>query len=63
MKTTTTVRICLRMAMIILTAAITIAAALPQVPFKGTLQGHATDIGGPATSGTGIGTEMGQFSF
>jgi hypothetical protein len=45
------------------------AAAQPQVPFKGTIQGHDVDTGfSPttvtvATSGTGIGTLVGQFSF
>lgn len=45
-------------------------AAQTQVPFNGTLQGNDTDQGAPspttlwvATSGTGISTLLGQFSF
>jgi hypothetical protein len=66
----------LAMAAMVLTATVTLTAAaqntLPcqnQVPFKGAMQGNDTDIGGPDTafvvdtSGTGIGTLLGQFSF
>ena len=56
------------MAALILTAALAIpVAAQKQVPFKGTMQGNDTDIGGPRTafvvdtSGTGIATHLGQF--
>ena len=61
------------MATIILTAALAIpAAAGDLVPFKGTMQGHDTDT--PCsppqsqcvvvtTTGTGIGTHLGDFSF
>jgi hypothetical protein len=58
------------MAAIILTVALAVpAAAQKQVPFKGTLQGQETDTGFTpttvtvATTGTGIGTHVGQFSF
>ncbi len=61
--------ICLPMAATILTAALAVpAAAQKPVPFEGALQGQDTDIGGPDTafvvdtSGTGIGTPVGQFS-
>jgi hypothetical protein len=53
---------------------VTVAAAAPagaqkQVPFKGTFQGQDTDTGSTpstvtvATTGTGIATHLGQFSF
>lgn len=58
------------MAAMILTAVLAVpAAAQHQVPFKGAMQGHETDIGftNPLatvlTMGTGIGTHVGQFSF
>jgi hypothetical protein len=71
MKTLTRFNICLPMAAIILTAVLAIpAAAQSQVPFKGTMQGHDSDSPGPSpntvvvtTSGTGIGTHLGEFSF
>jgi hypothetical protein len=65
MKTT----IYLPMAAMLLTAALAVpAAAQKQVPFKDTLQAHDTDVLFPTTvlvttSGTGIGTLVGQFSF
>ena len=57
--------------MIILAAALAVpAAAQQQLPFKGALQGKDADVptGDPSTlivrtSGTGIGTHIGQFSF
>jgi hypothetical protein len=73
MKTITRRNICLPMAAMILTVALAVpAGAQVLVPFKGTIQqGQDVDIaGGPppitvvvAASGTGNGTEMGQFSF
>jgi hypothetical protein len=58
------------MAAMILTAALAVpAAAQKQVTFKGALQGHDTDSNPTATtivvttSGTGIGTLLGEFSF
>ncbi len=70
MKTITRSNIYLPMAAMILTAGLAVpAAAQKQVPFKGALQGHDTDtVLSPttvlvATSGTGIGTLVGQFSF
>jgi hypothetical protein len=64
MKTMTRFWIYLPVAAIILTAAFAIpAAAQQQVPFKGTFLGK--DTVNPATidtSGTGIGTHMGEFS-
>ena len=64
MKTITRSGIYLPMAALILTAALaTPAAAQQQVPFKGTFQGkdavHPPTI---TTSGTGVGTHMGEFS-
>jgi len=64
MRTITRWKIYMPMAAMILTAALTIpAAAQQQVPFKGTFQGkdavHPPTI---TTSGTGIGTHMGEFS-
>jgi hypothetical protein len=60
----------LPMAAMILTAALAApAAAQKQVPFKGSLQGHDTDLSSTNTTvtvltvGTGIGTHLGQFSF
>jgi hypothetical protein len=70
MKNITRSNIYLPMAAMILTAALAVpAAAQQQVPFKGTLQGHDTDsnFSPPyvtvTTSGMGIGTHVGQFSF
>ena len=69
-KTITRSNIYLPMAAMILTAALAVpAAAQNQVPFKGAMQGHDTDIGSTNTTvtvltvGTGIGTLVGQFSF
>jgi len=73
MKTLTITNICLPIAAMILTVALAIpAAAGDLVPFKGTMQGHDTDT--PCsppqsqcvvvtTTGTGIGTHLGDFSF
>lgn len=70
MKTITRSMIYLPMAAMILTAALAVpAAAQKQVPFKGAMQGHDTDIGSTDTTvtvltvGTGIGTLVGNFSF
>ena len=70
MKTITRSNIYLPMAAMILTAALAVpAAAQKPVPFEGALKGQDSDIGGPDTafvvdtSGTGIGTPVGQFSF
>jgi hypothetical protein len=70
MKTITRSNIYLPMAAMILTAALAVpAAAQKQVPFKGAMQGHDTDIGSTNTTvtvltvGTGIGTLVGNFSF
>jgi hypothetical protein len=71
MKTITRSNIYLPMAAMILTAALAVpAAAQQQVPFKGTLQGLDTVSAGPSpttaslrTTGTGIGTLLGQFKF
>ena len=71
MKTTTRSNTYLPMAALILTAAFAIpAAAQQQVPFKGAMQGNDVDTPGPSpgtvvvtTSGTGIATHLGQFSF
>ena len=70
MKTITRSNIYLPMAAMILTAALAVpAAAGDQIPFKGSMQGHDTDIGSTNTTvtvltvGTGIGTHLGQFSF
>jgi hypothetical protein len=59
-----------RTAAIELTAVLAVpAAAQNQVPFKGTMQGHDTDIGFTDTTvtvltvGTGNGTHLGQFLF
>lgn len=69
MKTMTRPNIYLPLALV-LTAALSLpVAAQKLVPFKGTMQGHDTDIGGPMnafvvdTNGTGIATHLGQFSF
>jgi hypothetical protein len=64
MKTITRSNIYLPIAAMILTAALAVpAAAQQQVPFKGTFQGkdavHPPTI---TTSGTGLGTHMGEFS-
>jgi hypothetical protein len=62
----------LPMAAMILTAIAVPMTAGDQVPFKGSIQGHESDIpqGGPPPttlsvdgSATGIGTHVGQFSF
>ena len=70
MKNITRSNIYLPMAAMILTAALAVpAAAQHQVPFKGAMQGHDSDIGFTSTTvtvltmGTGIGTLVGQFSF
>ena len=71
MKTMTRSNIYVAMAAMILTAAVAVAAAAQkQVPFKGAMQGHDTDTSTAdpnivvvTTSGTGIGTLLGQFSF
>ena len=70
MKTITRSNIYLPMVAMILTAALAVpASAQNQVPFKGSMQAHDIDKGGPDTafvvdtSGTGIGTPVGQFSF
>ena len=70
MKAITRSNIYLTMAAMILTAALAVPAAAKQhVPFKGSMQGHDTNIGSTPTTvtvltvGTGIGTHLGQFSF
>src|SRR5438874_7731902 len=70
MKNLTRSNIYLPIAAMILTAALAVpAAAQKPVPFEGSFKGQDTDIGGPDTafevdtSGTGIGTPVGQFSF
>jgi hypothetical protein len=71
MKHITRSKIYLPMAAMILTLALAVpAAAQNRVPFKGTMQGYDIDSPGPSpttvvvsTSGTGIGTLLGQFSF
>src|SRR5580704_16603420 len=70
MKNITRSNFYLPMAAMILTAALAVpAAAQHQVPFKGAMQGHDTDIGFTnnlatvLTVGTGIGAHLGQFSF
>jgi hypothetical protein len=71
MKNTTRSNVYVSMTALILTAAVVIpAAAQHRVPFKGTFQGNDTVTPGPSpttivvtTSGTGIGTLVGQFSF
>jgi hypothetical protein len=70
-KTITRSNIYVSMAAMMLTVALAIpAAAQNHVPFKGAMQGHDTDGAMPTettlvvtTSGTGIGTLLGQFSF
>ena len=64
MKSKTVTYFDLLMAALILTAALAIpAAAQQQVPFKGTFQGKdAVDPPTITTSGTGLGTHMGEFS-
>ena len=63
MKTTTRSKIYVLLAAMILTALAIPAAAQQQVPFKGAFQGkdavHPLTI---TTSGTGLGTHMGEFS-
>jgi hypothetical protein len=71
MKTITRSNIYLPMAALFLTAALAIpAAAQNQVPFKGAMQGNDVDTPGPSpgtvvvtTSGTGVATHLGHFSF
>jgi hypothetical protein len=65
MKTITRTNLYLPMAAMILTAALAVpAAAQKRVPFKGTFQGSDTVMGTSlTTSGTGTGTQLGQFSF
>ena len=71
MKTITRSNIYLPMAALFLTAVLAIpAAAQNQVPFKGAMQGNDVDTPGPSpgtvvvtTSGTGVATHLGQFSF
>jgi len=70
MKVITRSTIYLPMAAMILTAALAVpAAAQKPLPSEGALQGQDTDKGGPDTafvvdtSGKGIGTPVGQFSF
>ena len=70
MKTITRFNIYLPMAAMILAAALAVpAAAQNQVPFKGALQGHDTDLSSTSTTvtvltmGTGIGSLVGQFLF
>jgi len=70
MKTITRTKIYLPMAAMILSAALGLpAAAQTQIPFNGTFQGNDTDtcFSFPTvcvtTTGTGIGTLVGQFSF
>jgi hypothetical protein len=61
----------LPMAAMLLTVALAVAAAAhKQIPFKGAMQGNNVDSPGPSpgtivvtTTGTGIGTHLGQFSF
>ena len=68
-KTITRRNIYLPMAVMILAALTAATATDKKVPFKGTLQGNDTDIGGPdtafvvATAGTGLATQFGRFSF
>src|SRR5260370_34367806 len=70
MKNITRSNIYLTMAAMILTAALAVpAAAQKQVPFKGTMQGQDKDTAftsttvSVTTTGTGIATQLGQFSF
>jgi hypothetical protein len=70
MKITKRSNIYLPMVAMILTVALAVSAsAQNQVPFKGAMQGNDTDSNFTAntvlvtTSGTGIGTLVGQFSF
>lgn len=71
MKAITRSKIYLPMAALILTAALAApAAAQRQVPFKGAMQGNDVDSPGPSpdtvvvtTTGTGVATHLGQFSF
>src|SRR5204863_5359306 len=70
MKNLTRSNIYVPMAAMILTAALAVpAAAQKPVPFEGSFKGQDTDIGGPdnafevETSGTGLGTPVGEFSF
>ena len=69
MKDITRSNIYLPMAAMILTAAIAVPAAAQRVPFKGAMQGNDADTFlSPTTvlvttTGTGIGTHLGQFSF
>jgi hypothetical protein len=70
MKTKTTPGYCIPAAAIILAATLAItAAAQQQVPFKGAMQGNDTDTAFTDTTvtvltvGSGIGTQLGQFTF
>src|SRR5947208_9779844 len=69
MKNLTRSNMYLPMTAMILTALAVPAAAQKPVPFEGSFKGQDTDVGGPDTafevdtSGTGIGTPVGQFSF
>jgi hypothetical protein len=70
MKTISSSNIYVSMAAIILTAALAVpAAAKQQVPIKGTIQGNDADTVISETiilvtsTGTGIGSHLGQFSF
>lgn len=75
MKTITRSNIFSPMTAVILTAALAVLEAAQQVPFKGTLQGQDVDsacstsqqqagcVVVVTTTGTGIGTHLGQFSF
>lgn len=70
MKTITKPNIYLPIVAMILTAALPVpSAAQQQVPFKGAMQGHDSDIAFTnstvtvLTVGTGIGTLLGQFSY
>jgi hypothetical protein len=66
MKTITRSNIYLPMAALILAAVLAVpAAAQQQVPHKGTFLGNDTDTAPTtiATTGTGMGTHLGQFSF
>ena len=70
MKTATRIKTFAQIAAMILTAGFAFAGGADrQVPFKGALQGNDTDtcftfpIACVATSGTGIGTVIGPFSF
>jgi hypothetical protein len=71
MNTITRSKIYLPMAAMILTGALAVpTAAQQQVSFKGAMQGNDVDTSGPSpgtvvvtTSGLGVATQLGQFSF